>query len=425
MKGLIFTYVMTYGGAAVALFNPFIGLLAYCCFAIVRPEAMWHWSVPQGGSYSRIVAIGLLLGWIGKGFGDWNFGAAKWIVRSFFAYLAWAALSTLFATDYQADWRFIDNASKYALPWIVGVTTIRTQHQVQLLAWTLMFSQAYVAFHLNLEWVYGNRSLITYGFGNMDNNCVAIAMVAGAGLAFFLGITTSRISLRWAAFASAALMAHYPMFAESRGGMLGLIVVGFISFVLLPKSPRHYWYLVLAVAIGFRLAGPMVWDRFGTTFESAENRDTSAQSRLDLWSYAWDMIKRYPIFGVGPDNYPVVVVEYGQPLGKECHSLWFQIAAELGMPALILLMSFYLLTISHLWQFSRQALGTDPWQTAIARGIIASLVGFMVAAQFVSLEGLEFPYYVVMAGVGLLRANPAVEPARFNYALYPCPQPSL
>ena len=66
MKGLIFTYLLTYGGAAASLFNPFIGLLVYVAFAILRPESLWHWSVPEG-NYSRIVAIALLIGWARRG----------------------------------------------------------------------------------------------------------------------------------------------------------------------------------------------------------------------------------------------------------------------------------------------------------------------------------------------------------------------
>ena len=48
MKGLLFTYLMTYGGGLLALFTPFYGLLVYVCFAIVKPDAMWSWSVRVG-----------------------------------------------------------------------------------------------------------------------------------------------------------------------------------------------------------------------------------------------------------------------------------------------------------------------------------------------------------------------------------------
>ncbi len=80
-KGLLFTYGLTYGGALVSLFNPFSGLLIYICFAIVRPESMWFWSVPAG-NYSRIIAIALLAGWAMHGFGSWRFGRARAIVTA-------------------------------------------------------------------------------------------------------------------------------------------------------------------------------------------------------------------------------------------------------------------------------------------------------------------------------------------------------
>ena len=40
------------GGA----FRPFVGLLIYFCFAILKPDALWSWSVPPG-NYSRTIAI--------------------------------------------------------------------------------------------------------------------------------------------------------------------------------------------------------------------------------------------------------------------------------------------------------------------------------------------------------------------------------
>ncbi len=40
MKGLIFTYVLTYGGALVSLFRPYYGFLVYVCFGLLKPEAL-------------------------------------------------------------------------------------------------------------------------------------------------------------------------------------------------------------------------------------------------------------------------------------------------------------------------------------------------------------------------------------------------
>ena len=45
--------------------------------------------------------------------------------------------------------------------------------------------------------------------------------------------------------------------------------------------------------------------------------------------------------------------------------------------------------------------------------VIAALTGFCVAAQFVSLEALEIPYYVALLGAGALKLHSlgAIDPA--------------
>ncbi len=41
--------------------------------------------------------------------------------------------------------------------------------------------------------------------------------------------------------------------------------------------------------------------------------------------------------------------------------------------------------------------------------VCASLVGFSVSAQFVSLEGLELPYYITIVGLGSLKLATTTE----------------
>src|SRR5215471_72287 len=89
MKGMLFTYVLCYGGAFLALFDPFIGLLVYVCFAVLKPEASWFWTVGGGGNFSRIVAIAMWIGWVLKGFGDGRFGKARSIVMALVGFWLW------------------------------------------------------------------------------------------------------------------------------------------------------------------------------------------------------------------------------------------------------------------------------------------------------------------------------------------------
>src|SRR4051794_37215379 len=125
MKGLLFTYALTYGGALASFFNPFVGLLIYVCFAIIRPEHLWHWSVPAG-NYSRIVALGLLAGWALKNFGSWDFRRAKPVVYALLAYWLWACLSAAQAENQERAWHWVETQGKTVLPFLVGMTIIES-----------------------------------------------------------------------------------------------------------------------------------------------------------------------------------------------------------------------------------------------------------------------------------------------------------
>lgn len=426
MKGLLFTYALTYGGAFVSLFSPWYGLLIYICFAILVPPSLWYWSVPAG-NYSRIVAIGLLVGWAMSGFGNWNFGRARPVMVFLLAFWAWFAISAVFAPDVLRAWGNVEALSKIFLPLLAGMTLIDSLVKLKQLAWVIVLSQGYVAVELNLSYYGGFNRMQEIGFGFMDNNCVAIAMVAGAGFAFFLGLAERNWLRKLVPLAAAALMIHCIMFGFSRGGMLALCITGVIAFYFVARQPRHWWVFVLAIVVAVRLAGPQVIGRFATTFADQEERDASAQSRLDMWEDCWDVMLRNPVFGAGPGHWVLLAPEYGWPAGKEAHTLWLQLGAETGFPGLGLLLAFYGSCMLGLWRLWRDRSPDDaePWHAVAASMVITALVGFMIAAQFVSLVGLEIPYYIVLFGAGTLKlasAGDASESAAYEeneYELVP------
>jgi hypothetical protein len=403
MKGLLFTYLLTYGGFIVSLFNPFVGLLIYVCFAIIRPQALWFWSVPRG-NYSRIVAVGLLLGWLLHGCGSWNFGRARAIVFWLLAFYGWMALAATQAIWQEPAWNLTENLGKIVLPTVVGITLIDSVQKLKQLAWVIILSHGYLALELNRYYFDGNVVyFIESGFGRMDNNCVAITMVACVGLAFFMGVYTKGWLWKGLAFGSGVLMVHVVLFSFSRGGMVGLIIAGATAFWLIPKKPVHFLVSALAVAACLQLAGPQVRQRFFSTFAEKEERDKSAQSRLDLWKAGLESMQERPLFGVGPDNWIFHSEKYGYG-HKMIHSLWIQTGADIGIPGMLFLILFYstcivrLYPLAHGWRVMQ-----DPWLRNLSCMVVAGLAGFAVSAQFVSLQGLETPYYIALIGAGVLK----------------------
>jgi probable O-glycosylation ligase (exosortase A-associated) len=412
MKGLFFTYSLTYGGAVVSVFYPFIGLLIYICFSIIKPPAMWYWSVPIG-NYDRIIGVAMLLGWVIKGTGNWRLGRATAVVLCLAAFHFWGIVGWAGSDVPSLAQLYVEQQTKTVLPFLVGITLISSLSHLKQIAWVIALSSGYLAYELNYFFYCGYNRVQEEGFGGMDNNCVAVAMVTAVGVSMFLGFAERRIWLKALAFLSAVLSAHVVMFAFSRGGMLGLVSLGVVAFLIIPREPKHYLIFALLLILAFRLAGTQVRDRFMSAFVDPEERDLSANTRLEMWGYCIQTMKKSPVLGCGPNHWMIQCERLGaRPI--LAHSIWLQCGAELGIPGLALLLAFYGTCVARLWPLTRRkAAVADPWLSNAGRMVIASIAGFAVAGSFVSLVGLELPYYVVLLGAGVLKVastSPPPEP---------------
>ena len=103
---LIFTYLLTLTGTVLGLCAPFQGLLIYIAISILKPDWLWGWQVP-GDNYSRIVGVGVRIGWGVRGLGRWDLGRATWTTAALIAYLLWSIASALQAFHQDVAWSFV------------------------------------------------------------------------------------------------------------------------------------------------------------------------------------------------------------------------------------------------------------------------------------------------------------------------------
>jgi O-antigen ligase len=365
---------------------------------------MFAWAGADG-SFSEVVAIATLTGWGLKGFGTWKFGRGSVLVGLFCAYSAWMVISALGAADGTVAFDALREHFKHLIMFIVAATLADSPRRVAQLAWVIAGSAGYLSLEMNLQYLGGFNEIQQLGYGGMDNNSIAVSLVTCLGPALFLGLRSRALWEKGFAFAAAALIAHTVMLTFSRGGMLAMIVAGVAAFIAIPKRPRYLVPVALAIALGLRLAGPELRDRFATAFAEDEERDYSAQSRVELWMDCVKVMQKYPVLGVGPDHFPLIAGEFGWPRGKEAHSLWLQIGAEIGIPGMSLLVLFYGFALWRLWRLARARTGeTALWSRDTAGMVLTSLAGFVVAAQFVTMEGLETPLYIMVLAIGTLRS---------------------
>jgi probable O-glycosylation ligase (exosortase A-associated) len=411
MVALLIVYAIVVIGAVLSLKKPVWGLLIYVGLSVLRPEAMWGWAGNLRGM-SRLAGLPLLIGWGFQGFGSWKFGPAKPIVTCLFLYVFWSMLSSAQAfVDQEAAWLTLVEFSKTLLPLLLGLTMIKTEKELRQFLWVIVLSQAYVALDMNRMYLGGYNRAGQEGYGGMDNNSYGISLVTTLGAALGLMLSAKNWRSRAVAGAAMLLILHTILLTYSRGAFVGMVSVGVVAILILPKRPTYIGAIVLAVLIGFRFTGPELSERLGTTFAPREMRDASAESRFDLWNDCFTIIGEHPLFGVGLENWPLVASRFGWPEGKEAHSLWVQAAAEVGIPGAIFLILFYLITIKKLWPIARgQVPGVDRSTAMFATGIILSIVGFGVSAQFVSLRGLETPFFITMVGALLLKIRASSVP---------------
>lgn len=403
MKGLILVYIITFGGAIAALRYPLIGLQVYVGLAVLRPQSIFGFAGDLSG-LSFIVGVAVLIGWALQGFGSWRFGRAWPVTASFVLFVLWFLLSASQAIEPAVSFESAYELAKLVMPFFVGLTLIEGEKHWRPILWTIVLAQGYVSFEQNINYVVKGYNTASIGFGGMDNNCFGASLLTVLGPAVALTISSKTWTLRCLAGASAALILHTIFLTFSRGAMVGLVAVAIVAFVMMPKQPRYIGAMLLAALFAARFIGPQLADRYVSTFESAEQRDGSAESRIDLWKDCLQVIGEYPVLGVGPANWRIIAARYGWPEGKSAHSVWMETAAETGVPGAAFLLLFFGLAAAKLWPVARaRPTETNRYEIVLASGVILAIVGFVVSGQFVSVPALEVPYYVTMLGAAMLK----------------------
>lgn len=146
--------------------------------------------------------------------------------------------------------------------------------------------------------------------------------------------TRPRFILWWIAM---ALLAASILLNLTRGVWLGCFVAAI--YVVARWRAKWLWALPALLAVTLAVSPGMVRRRAESVLHPS--RDPSLAERFEMWRVGWNMIKRHPWVGVGPDNIPGLYDFYMPPgrlpmLGyhDHLHDNLVQFAAERGLPCL-------------------------------------------------------------------------------------------
>jgi len=413
MKHLIFLFVCTAAAGFGSLVNPFWGVMLYYGLAVLRPQDLWDWSLPITLRWSLMAAIIIFVGVLFNGSRVLRDARSNSAILLMGAFAALLAISCLMAYQPGLAFQWGTETWKVLLIAVVASFIIRDLSQVRLLLLLVLGILGYLAWQVNSLYFFDGRvDIYHYGFAGFDNNGAALMLAMGLPLAYAVATGWKNKWVRLACGFAAVCIIHAIMLSYSRGAMLAsLAVMGALLLLHRPRWQAGVAAAVLVIVVSI-LAGNEVRDRFHSTFHLQNNE--SAQSRFQSWQAAWEIACEHPFFGKGVRNSATYSYNYGTDIvGRGIHSQYLQIAADAGIPALLVYLALLVLALRN---FSRsRAMCLDfvehcgdrapPKAVAelstiaeLSRGAQGSLAVFVFGSIFLSMESFELPWFLIAVG---------------------------
>lgn len=163
-----------------------------------------------------------------------------------------------------------------------------------------------------------------------------LMLVTGIALARILFSRGDRI---WASLVMPALLMALAL-TLSRSAWVGACAA--VALLLLLKDFRLLAVLPIVAAIAFTIAPATVSQRFTSIFDT---QDATRRDRVAMLREGVHMVRDHPLVGVGPNMVEQVYERYRVPeaverINPHLHNVPMQIAAERGLPALLIWLVF-------------------------------------------------------------------------------------
>jgi O-antigen ligase len=237
---------------------------------------------------------------------------------------------------------------------------------------------------------------INGAFGGMfqNTNDLGIHLVTMLPLALMLGFAARNILGKIFYWSIALLTLATLVVTFSRGAFIGLVAAVVVMSWKLARRRRTAVIISLVIGtLAFIAAVPgSYWIRLLSIFDPSLDPVGSSTARGNVLAHSFLVALRHPLMGVGIGNYPLVSAR-----NLVSHNSYTQVAAEMGMAALLLYSMFITAPLNRLRKIERETLTvkSDSRFYYIAVGLQASLVGYIFSSFFVSVAYYWFIYYLV------------------------------
>lgn len=391
----------------LAVRRPAIGILAYVVYSLSAPHDL-TWGIARTFPHVLVIAICTIIGFVA-----WpevkrlpNQREVSLIFALWFVFV----FSSIFAISPDNAVERLVYVSKILLMTFLTMAVMNSPDRLELLLKAIALSLGFIGLKIGLFVVRTGGQAAVFGpaLSFLEaNNSLGMALALNVPLLVYLSKYEPRLWLKRLMWAMVVLSYPAVVGTFSRGAWIALAAA---TGLMLIRSKRK---ILITVLCAFVVMLAPVWlpmvvsdqiaDRYDTLVNYEDDR--SAQSRFWNWTFCGKVALAHPLEGGGfdfysEDAYRVYYPEFLEEFpGKvwSCHSTWFTLLSEHGIPGFVLWILLFGSCFASLWRL--KAMGDRnpqiPWISDYAEMFQASLVAYCVAGTFIDIPYFEVLYFLI------------------------------
>jgi O-antigen ligase len=316
----------------------FLGLMAFTAVLFFRPQDMIPILAPLHlAEVTALAALAALLGgrlrrglpvtrFVPELAGVVALGAVILVTAPFSIWMG-GAINT-----------FTDLYVKVMLIFILMVNTLNSTRRVEQFMWVIVTALGYIAFRAVFDYARGvnliENGRVQGAVGGIfkNPNDLALNLVAVMPLAASLALRPGRPVRRAFALACTLFMVAATVATGSRGGAVGLVLMGTIFGIrLIRQRPGLVFAGALALMMSIPALPHSYLERISSISNPSADDTGSREARRILLHEAYAAFLAHPLTGVGAGQFKNYNPEGRQEAWRETHNVVLQVAAELGV----------------------------------------------------------------------------------------------
>ncbi|OUR63167.1 putative O-glycosylation ligase, exosortase A system-associated [Colwellia sp. 39_35_sub15_T18] len=387
--------------------RPYIGASLWIWSAMFYPKG-WVWGFANSIRFNLFIALATILAYFfQKEKAKYELSALSVLV---FILSIWGTVSAVLTiSNPDIVWHEWNLFIKIMIFYFVCTMTLTSKHHINTFLWAIVLSASFYGAGEGVKYIVSGGGHVLKGISGSrlsDRNELALALNMTLPILLFL-FSQSKLTIVRLGLASAVLLNIVAIIGSfSRGGLLGLMVVGGYFFIKSKKKMIVMTLLTLTLITANHFAPDKWVDRMSTISEMSD--DNSFLGRLTAWKQAILMAGDNPVFGAGfkagqnpmvwklyePDfytlNFLIDTGEYVSPAAKAAHSIYFQVLGDMGLVGLLIFLGTLWYSLKNLKSVIKHS--EDIWMVDLAKMLQVTILAYCIGGAALSLPYFDLSF---------------------------------